>query len=126
MSTLQDEDPAPSIRFKRRKVTHQKRNQLSEPSSPDREPASTITGLEQDVELAQQRQSQDDADESVPNLKVIMRNRARPRHRLQQPVQQTEMRSNELVPVEAAAHDQYSSRFVAQTGQIVDRDDRQM
>ena len=67
-----------------------------------------------------------DEEESVPNLKEILRNRKRPRDRLKETVRKVEPSRTDSVQVEAPRPDQYTSRFVAQTGQVVDRDDRQM
>ncbi|CAG5186229.1 uncharacterized protein ALTATR162_LOCUS11524 [Alternaria atra] len=124
MSTVQQDEAAPAIRFKRRKIAHPKRvyaeddaPTVSASHSPD---AATLNDAPPPLKEA------NDEEESVPNLKEILRNRKRPRDRLKETTRKAEPPRTELVQVEAPRPDQYTSRFVAQTGQVVDRDDKQM
>jgi hypothetical protein len=124
MATAQDDESAPSVRFKRRKITHPKRAYLDDETptvstaqSPDAAPSNQVrTPLQNDTV----------EEESVPNLKEILRNRRRPRDRLKEPSRKPEASKTELALLDAPRPDQYTSRFVAQTGQVVDRDDKQM
>lgn len=123
MATTQDEGSVPAIRFKRRKVAHPKR-----------------VYAEEDVPVASECQAPDadarsdnappppirDEEDAVPNLRDIIRNRKRPRDRLKDVARQAEAPRTELAPVEATREGLYTSRFIAQTGQFVDKDDKQM
>lgn len=112
------------MRFKRRKITHAKRVHAeekpttSEPQTPDIEAPS--------ADIASPLQDAHEEYESVPNLKEVLRARKRPRDRPKDVVRRTEAPNTELVQVEPPQEGHYSSRFVAQTGQVVDRDDNQM
>jgi hypothetical protein len=124
MATVQEDNSAPSIRFKRRKIVHPKRvyvdddaPTVSTSQSPD---AATLNDVPSPPNQAH------DEEESVPNLKEILRNRRRPRDRQKEIARKPEGEKAELVQVDAPRPDQYTSRFVAQTGQVVDRDDKQM
>lgn len=124
MTTMQDDNSASAIRFKRRKTTHPKRVVVEEDAptvaasqSPD---AGTLQHAPSSLEEAN-----NDA-ESVPNLKEILRNRKRPRDRLKDSARKTDAPRMDLVSTDAPPQDQYTGRFVAQTGQVVDRDDKQM
>jgi hypothetical protein len=132
MSTIHDETAAPTIRFKRRKITHPKRVYVDEDAHivARPQPPPTVSPIEdqsppEDVQ---------DEDDSASNLREILRNRKRPRDRLREIARKAEPRKTEMVPFEAPQQQQqqqqqqpsYTNRFVAQTGQIVDRDDKQM
>jgi hypothetical protein len=124
MATVQEDNSVPSIRFKRRKTTHPKRVQLEEDAlvistsqSPDAATPNDALSLPNEA---------NDEEESVPNLKEILRNRKRPRNRLKETARKPDVTRTELVQVDAPRPDQYTSRFVAQTGQVVERDDKQM
>jgi hypothetical protein len=124
MATVQEENSAPSIRFKRRKTTHPKRVQLEDDApvistsqTPDAATPNDAHSLPNGI---------NDEEESVPNLKEILRNRKRPRDRLKETARKPEVTRTELAQVDAPRPDQYTSRFVAQTGQVVERDDKQM
>lgn len=124
MSAPQDESAVPEVRFKRRKIAHKKRAPTQDEAvtalvskSPEAESIDNAPTL--------LNHDEDDA-ESVANLQKIIRNRRRPRDRFKESARKPEPRSTEIVPVEVPRADQYTSRFVAQTGQIVDRDDKQM
>jgi hypothetical protein len=114
---VQDHDTVPAIRFKRRKVAHVKRVHaeedaptISESPTPDDAPVDT----------------QEEGD-SATNLREILRARKRPRDRPKDVARKAEAPETELVPVEEAPRQGlFTSRFVAQTGQVVDRDDKQM
>jgi hypothetical protein len=124
MATVHEDNPAPAIRFKRRKTTHPKRVQLEDDApvtstsqTPDAATPNDAPSPPDDV---------NDEEESVPNLKEILRNRKRPRDRLKETTRKPEATRTELVQVDAPRPDQYTNRFVAQTGQVVERDDKQM
>jgi hypothetical protein len=123
MSTAQDEGSAPAIRFKRRKTAHPKRVYAEEDVSTTTESQAPDAGIR--AAKAPSPPLQDNED-SVPNLKDIIRNRKRPRDRLKDVARKAEVPRTELVPVEAPREGLYISRFVAQTGQVVDKDDSQM
>jgi hypothetical protein len=121
MTTVEEDSTAPSFRFKRRKTAHAKRAcidgdapTIAEDQSPD---ASTSRDAPEVVQ---------DEEESVPNLKEILRNRKRPRDRFKDVTRKTEVPQTDLVQAEVPRPDQYTSRFVAQTGQVVDSSDKQM
>jgi hypothetical protein len=76
---------------------------------------------------ASAQQATVDEDESAPNLREILRSRKRPRDRIREATRKPEpAQSQALVVADAPKQDLYATRFVAQTGQVVDRDDRQM
>lgn len=112
----EEDTSAPPIRFKRRKITHPKRVNLDN-DSPD---AATPTDAHSSPNEAHRE------EDAVPNLKEILRNRKRPRDRLRESARKADPPRAELVQVDAPRPDHYSSRFVAQTGQVVERDDKQM
>lgn len=121
MTAMEDDNTAPSFRFKRRKTTHAKRVRTEDDTTPalNTQPPNAATPLIA-PEAAQ------DEEESVPNLREIIRNRKRPRDRLKDVTRKNETTQTELVQAEAPRPDQYTSRFVAQTGQVVDSSDKQM
>ncbi|KAK7179493.1 hypothetical protein DPSP01_002602 [Paraphaeosphaeria sporulosa] len=117
--------PEPAIKFKRRKTTHTKRARvetddvttLAVPRSPDAVPTVTVSpALEEDgTSLA---------------LKEILRNRKRPRDRLREAAARAELTKTQTVVLreqdaDAPRHG-YTSRFVPQTGQVIDTDDQQI
>lgn len=120
MTSVEDESTAPSFRFKRRKTTHIKRGRITEDTTeePSGQPLDAATP--HDAPEAVQ-----DEEESVPNLKEILRNRKRPRDRLKDVARKAETQT-ELVQAEAPRSDHYAGRFAAQTGQVVDASDKQM
>lgn len=126
MTSVQDDTTAPAVRFKRRKVTHPKRVYADESSPTVSGTPTTAEGTSVDAPtpLLDLR----DGTEAVPNLKEIIRNRKRPRDRLKEVARKAEAPRMEVaVAVEAPpSQSHYSSRFIAQTGQVVDRDDQQM
>jgi hypothetical protein len=124
MATVLEDSPGPVVRFKRRKTTHPKRVQLTEDAPIMSASQSPDAATPNDALSSQQ--GADDEEESVPNLKEILRNRKRPRDRLRETGRKPEVGRAELVQVDAPRPDQYTSRFVAQTGQVVERDDKQM
>lgn len=124
MATVEQDDTTPSIRFKRRKTTHPKRTYteddaptISTACSPN---AATTSGARSPTRDAL------DEEASVPNLREILRNRKRLRNRPKEPARITENTGTDMVQSDAPRPDQYTSRFIAQTGQVVDRDDKQM
>ena len=124
MATVLEDSPGPVVRFKRRKTIHPKRIQLAEDApviSASQSPDTTAP-----YDALSPQQGANDEEESVPNLKEILRNRKRPRDRLRETARKPEVGRTELVQVDAPRPDQYTSRFVAQTGQVVERDDKQM
>jgi hypothetical protein len=125
MSSVQEESSAPAIRFKRRKIAHPKRASTEDDAPTtcvSQEPDAGIRPDNAPTPLIEPR----DEEDSVPNLREIIRNRKRPRDRLKDVARKAEAPRTELVPDEAPREGHYTSRFVAQTGQVVDRDDTQM
>lgn len=120
MTSVQDQGAAPSFRFKRRKITHTKRARTEEDAAtePSSRPLDAPTA--HDAPEAVQ-----DEEESVPNLKEILRNRKRPRDRIKDVPRKPEPETD-LVQAEAPRPDQYAGRFAAQTGQVLDVSDKQM
>ncbi|KAF1832478.1 hypothetical protein BDW02DRAFT_502952 [Decorospora gaudefroyi] len=124
MAAMQEDNPAPAIRFKRRKTAHPRRVPLEDDApviSASQSPDAATPG-----DAPTPPDEFKDEEESVPNLKEILRNRKRPRDRLKETARKAEGSSTALVQVDAPRPNQYTSRFVAQTGQVVDRDDKQM
>ncbi|KAF2822783.1 hypothetical protein CC86DRAFT_396390 [Ophiobolus disseminans] len=98
MSTPQDSELAPTIRFKRRKTAHQKRVYaddevpiISETQAP---------GVEAPIGTAPPPDDPRDDERSVPNLKEIIRARKRPRDRLKDVVRKAEAPKAETVAIE--------------------------
>jgi hypothetical protein len=123
MDTVQDETAVPAIRFKRRKVAHSKRVHINKDLSPisDTQPA----GMDSRIDAPSPPEQLTD-DDSIPNLRDIIRNRKRPRDRFRDTARNVEAPRTELVMVDTPQEGHYTTRFVAQTGQVVDRDDKQM
>ncbi|KAL5409503.1 hypothetical protein PMIN03_005946 [Paraphaeosphaeria minitans] len=124
---MDDHESEPAIKFKRRKTTHTKRTRLetdeetslAAPQSPDAVPHDTATpALEEDG--------------TSLTLKEILRNRKRPRNRLREAAARAELTKTQAVVLreqdaDADAPKQgYTSRFVPQTGQVIDTDDQQI
>jgi hypothetical protein len=118
MASLQEEGPAPTVHFKRRKTTHPKRVYIEEgpPTASDTRPNDATSPPPESRE----------EDNAVPNLKDILRNRKRPRNRPKDTARKTEAPRSDMAAVDTPRDTQYTGRFVAQTGQVVDRDDKQM
>lgn len=125
MATVPEDSSPPAIRFKRRKIAHPKRA-YAEDDAPTVSASQSPDAATRN-EVHSPPPEGNDADESVPNLKEILRNRRRPRDRIKETARKTEAApSSELVQDDGPRPDQYTSRFVAQTGQVVDRHDKQM
>jgi hypothetical protein len=123
MATVQDETAGPAIRFKRRKVAHSKRVHISKDPPPVSNTQSADVLSRTDAPLPSE---QLEDDNSAPNLRDIIRGRKRPRDRFKDAMRNVEAPRTELVVVDTPQKGHYTSRFVAQTGQVVDRDDKQM
>ncbi|KAF2743825.1 hypothetical protein M011DRAFT_480362 [Sporormia fimetaria CBS 119925] len=110
MSAECDSSSGPTVRFKRRKLAHPRRVPTSENAhSPN---ATSELPIEQE-------------DDPVVDIKSIVRQRRRRNPQIPDiPREQQAMAVELHKPEEPEAS--YSSRFVAQTGQIIDRDDAQM
>lgn len=124
MTTPEDRGAATNnLRFKRRKTTHTKRARINDegPATNNNE-ALDATSVQNAPEPVQ------DEEDSVPNLKEILRNRKRPRDRPKDATRRPEVShmDPEHGQVDAPKQDRYTSRFVAQTGQVVDSSDAQM
>ncbi|KAF2269123.1 hypothetical protein CC78DRAFT_303805 [Lojkania enalia] len=134
MAAEEAHDPIPVFRSKRRKTEH-KRTRLDDhdgnaTNTSARSPvAATEINAPSTLPVFPALDSPaTDADESVPNLKEIIRMRKRPQQRMKNVGNKVAATSSQdAVVLSAAPHsDQYAGRFVAQTGQIVDKDDTQM
>ncbi|KAF2876602.1 hypothetical protein BDV95DRAFT_664731 [Massariosphaeria phaeospora] len=113
-------------RFKRRKVAQAKRLRLDDDASSEADghprgpsapvpKASTMHSVATEIE------------DAVPSLKEILRNRRRPRDRLKEAARNAEAtKAQALVHVDVPKPGLYASRFIAQTGQVKDKDDKQM
>jgi hypothetical protein len=125
--TTPDTPAEPALRFKRRKIAHAKRaplNQVTaslERSAPEDATANeTANG---DAPLFAPIEDED----ATPNLREVLRNRIRPRDRIHKAARKPEpAHTHALVVADVPKQDLYGSRFVAQTGQVVDKDDKQM
>ncbi|KAF1848436.1 uncharacterized protein K460DRAFT_375300 [Cucurbitaria berberidis CBS 394.84] len=124
MAAVQEDDPPPSIRFKRRKIAHPKRVNLDDDVPTISTPQTPGAATPSDARSPPQEAHAE--EDSVPNLREILRNRKRPRDRLRESARKAEPPRTEVAQVNAPRPDQYTSRFVAQTGQVVERDDKQM
>jgi hypothetical protein len=124
MSSIQQDEATPAIRFKRRKIAHPKRVYAEDDAPTVSASHSPVAATVNDAPPLPKEAEEE--EESVPNLKEILRNRKRPRDRLKETTRKVEPPRTELVQVDASRPDQYTNRFVAQTGQVVDRDDKQM
>jgi len=120
MTSVEDDRAIPSFRFKRRKTTHTKRARADEDrtTEPSSRPLDAATPHDAPEAVPED-------EESVPNLKEIIRNRKRPKDRLKDVPRKLEPEAD-LVQTEAPRSDQYAGRFAAQTGQVVDASDKQM
>lgn len=125
MANTEDDGTVPVIRFKRRKIAHPKRVHAEDDAAITSESQAPDAGTWADNATTPPAEPQDE-DDSVPNLRDIIRNRKRPRDRLRDVARKAEAPRAELVPVEAPREGLCTSRFVAQTGQVVDKDDKQM
>jgi hypothetical protein len=124
MASMQEEAAVPAIRFKRRKTTHTKRVQANEDAAVRPNSSTPDAASPTDVPTPPTAAHEDD---SALNLKEVLRNRRRPRDRVKEATRKPEPAKTELVPFDAPQQQHaYTSRFVAQTGQVVDRDDKQM
>ncbi|KAH7115321.1 hypothetical protein B0J11DRAFT_561860 [Dendryphion nanum] len=126
----ENDETAPTFRFKRRKIAYP-RARLESDASPAPVPAEASLQVPSPLitDTASTTSPHDDTEEDVPNLKDILKNRKKPRHRFQETIlRKPEVKSDALVHVGEAplAQHKYSDRFVAQTGQVVGTDDRQM
>lgn len=128
-----ESDPAPSFRFKRRKLAHPKRAQINDatPSiatSPSADGPVANDAPDASSALPPQAHA-DDEEESIPNLKEILRQRKRPQDRMREAARKAEeKKAKALVQVATDTNqaDQWAGRFAAQTGQVIDKDDEQM
>jgi hypothetical protein len=118
-------DSEPTIRFKRRKTTHTKRARLeteddttrAAPQSPDAASHYAPTPAPEE-------------DATSLTLKEILRTRKRPRDRQREAAARAELAKTQAVVLREqdadAPRQGYTSRFVPQTGQVIDADDQQM
>jgi hypothetical protein len=126
MTSVEDDGTVPTFRFKRRKVNHPKRVRVDEDDTPE-----TFGAQSSNTDTASNKPpptSEAQEEDSTPNLREILRNRKRPRDRLRDIARKTEAPRTELVRADAPGPDpdRYTSRFVSQTGHVVDKDDKQM
>jgi hypothetical protein len=126
MATIPDEGAAPAIRFKRRKIAHPKRVYAEEEMNPTTSESQAPGAVMQSSEVPTLPAGPRDEDDTVPNLKDIIRNRRRPRDRPKEVARQAEAPKADLVTLEAPREGHFTGRFIAQTGQVVDTDDKQM
>ena len=124
MATVEQDNSAPTIRFKRRKIAHTKRVYVEDDAptiSTSQSPDATTT-----TDARSPPKDAPDEDSLVPNLKEILRKRKQARNRPKEAARMAERTEVEMMQVDMPRPDQYTSRFVAQTGQVVDRDDKHM
>jgi hypothetical protein len=125
MATMQDDGPAPAIRFKRRKTAHSKRVYADEDASTTSKSQVPGAATQSRAVLTPPTASRDE-DDTVPNLRDIIRNRKRPRDRPKEAARKSEAPKADFDPTEVPREGLFTGRFVAQTGQVVDKDDKQM
>lgn len=137
MATKED-DAAPAFRFKRRKTTHVRKIQLSSNNVPAQSLNTPVAVDSQTSALTPTIHTYPDDlqtyvegdDDATPNLKEILRQRKRPQDRTREVARKAAERKIAVTSIqqydEPAPGDKYSGRFVAQTGQVVDKDDEQM
>lgn len=125
MPATQEDSAGPTVHFKKRKLTHPKRV-YTEDDVPTVFASQPPDAAPPHDALLPSKEASHEEKESVPNLKEILRNRKRPRDRFKDTARKAEASMMDLVPSEPSRQEQYTSRFVAQTGQVVDRDDKQM
>lgn len=124
MNALTEDDLKPPVRFKRRKVAHTKRAHIDSDVPANPRSADAAAAANETPALSE---NDHDTEDCTPNLKEIIRNRRRPGDRIREAARKVETpTTNELGPVDAPRPPLYASRFVAQTGEVVDRDDTQM
>jgi hypothetical protein len=127
MATMQDDGSAPAIRFKRRKTAHSKRVYADDDVHTTSESQGPGAATQSRAVLTPPTASRDgDEDDTIPNLRDIIRNRKRPRDRPKDVARNTEAPKAEIDPMEVPREGLFTGRFVAQTGQVVDKDDKQM
>lgn len=140
MAAAEEEGVAPAVHFKRRKIAHPRRRYNGEDTVVSTGTLGSVGDGANDAPASAAAERQPvpakEEEESVPNLKEILRKRKRPLDRLKETARRAEERkaalaaSNALAVADtndtSAQTDQYRGRFVAQTGQFVDRDDREM
>jgi hypothetical protein len=126
MTSIEDDSTVPTFRFKRRKVNHPKRVRLDEDDTPEAFVAQSPNTDAASNAPPPTNEAQE--EDSTPNLREILRNRKRPRDRIRNIARKTEAPGTELVRTDAPEPGpaRYTSRFVSQTGHVVDKDDKQM
>lgn len=121
MDESESADSAPVVRFKRRKLAHP-RARLDTDATPIPLPDDLSSKASNSPRIAT-----GDTESEVPNLKEILRNRKKPHNRVRDVARKVEQKSDALVIVDDASKPAaYSDRFVAQTGQVVGVEDKQM
>jgi hypothetical protein len=124
MTSIEEDSTIPTFRFKRRKVNHPKRIRVDDDDATPFAAQASTADPASDARSPTKEAGED--EDPTPNLKEILRNRKRPRDRVRDVARKTEVPRTELVEVDAPGPDRYTSRFVAQTGHVVDTDDKQM
>ncbi|KAL5121020.1 hypothetical protein ACEQ8H_001208 [Pleosporales sp. CAS-2024a] len=125
MADTNHDDLKPAVRFKRRNIAHPKRVSTEEETPNTMETQVLDAATPSDIAPIVSTQAGEQQD-SVPNLKEIIRNRKRPRDRQKDVARKAEMPSTGIVSNDTPREGHYTGRFVAQTGQVVGRDDKQM
>ena len=129
-----DDESGPAFRFKRRKIAHPRKAQLqdigisSEPTPQALSP-SELTGNPESSNAILSSEVPGEDEEPIINLKDIIRQRKRPQDRVREAARKAAEKNKVDAIVQGDASkpsDQYSGKFVAQTGQVVAKDDEQM
>jgi hypothetical protein len=120
---MNDHEAEPAIKFKRRKTTHTKRTRLETEAEPTVAASQSPDAVAEDATTPAL-----EGDGTSLALKEILRNRKRPRDRLREAAARAELTKTQAIVLHDhdAPKQGYTSRFVPQTGQVVDRDDEQM
>ncbi|KAF2108418.1 hypothetical protein BDV96DRAFT_605781 [Lophiotrema nucula] len=135
MAAAEGNDPIPVFRNKRRKIEHKRvrldhDDETLSASAVQSPAAATPRSDNGETAIATPHDAPEDMEDGVPSLKEILRMRKRPQDRKREAARKAVPQpstSTDLVVAEASrSSDPYATRFVAQTGQVVDKDDKQM
>lgn len=117
-----EDEPTAVVRFKRRKIGHPRKTYVPDGNTSSDAP---LDSPDSEAPTSQTPTIQDESSGS--NLKEILRQRKRPQDRMREAARRAaEKKAETLVQTDMVKSDVYGGRFVAQTGQVVDKDDEQM
>lgn len=125
MAAPQDNDSSQVVRFKKRKLTHPRvradNDHILSPTTVPASNASTVEPVQAPTVPAS------DGNEDGIDFQAILKARKRLQGRRKEAARNADLkRSTAVVPVEAPNTDQYGGRFVNQTGQVLDKEDKEL